>query len=143
MPAPKDNDYASKFSMDTVYQICELVANGATIKKACKESGISYDAFRNWKNDKDEVLNLYVKAVQDKADIKDDCIEETLEKLERGEIDASTANVIIQTQKWRMSKYYPKMFGSNSSIDVTSQGDKITGSPIIIDNAQGEEPNEL
>ena len=143
MAAPKNNDYASKFNMDTVYQICELVANGATIKKACKESGISYDAFRNWKNDKDEVLNLYVKAVQDKADIKDDCIEETLEKLERGEIDASTANVIIQTQKWRMSKYYPKMFGSNSSIDVTSQGDKITGSPIIIDNAQGEEPNEL
>lgn len=143
MAAPKDNDYASKFNMDTVYQICELVANGATIKKACKESNISYDAFRNWKNDKDEVFNLYVKAVQDKADVKDDSIEETLEKLERGEIDASTANVIIQTQKWRMSKYYPKMFGQNTSIDVTTQGDKITGSPIIIDNAQGEEPNEL
>lgn len=143
MPAPKGNDNASKFSMDVVHEICTLIAEGANVKDACKEAGISYDAFRDWRYNDDVVSNLYVKAVQDKADSKDSEIDRVLDMLEKGEIDASTANVMIQTQKWRMSKYYPKMFGQNSSIDVTSDGEKITGSPIIIDNAQGEEPREL
>lgn len=143
MAAPKGNTNASKFDMDIVQKICELVADGANVKDACQKNGISYDAFRDWRNDNNIVSNLYVKAVQDKGDSEDAKIDDALTKLEKGEIDASTANVIIQTHKWRASKYYPKMFGQNSSIDLTTQGEKLTGSPIIIDNAQGEEPNEL
>jgi len=143
MAAPKGNDNASKFDIDKVYRICDMVADGSNIKKACKENGISYNAFRDWRKDNEVVSNLYVKAVQDKGDSIDAEIDRILEMLEKGDIDASTANVMIQTYKWKASKYYPKMFGQNSSIDLTTQGEKITGSPIIIDNAKGEEPNEL
>lgn len=143
MPAPKGNDNASKFDIEKVYRICDMVADGANIKKACKENDISYNAFRDWRKDNEVVSNLYVKAVQDKGDSVDAEIDRILEMLEKGDVDASTANVMIQTYKWKASKYYPKMFGQNSSIDLTTQGEKITGSPIIIDNAKGEEPNEL
>ena len=42
-----------------------------------------------------------------------------------GEIEASTANVIIQTLKWKAAKYYPKMFGDSKAVDITTQGEKI------------------
>ena len=143
MPAPEGNNNASKFDMDIVHEICTLIADGANVKDACKKCGISYNAFRDWRTDNDIVSNLYVKAVQDKGDSVDAEIDRILNLLEKGDMDASTANVMIQTYKWKAGKYYPKMFGQNSSLDVTTKGERITGSPIIIDNAQGEEPNEL
>ncbi len=143
MAAPKGNNNASKFDMDIVYKICDMVAEGANVKDACSENGISYNAFRDWRKDNEVVSNLYVKAVQDKGDSEDAKIDEALKKLESGTIDASTANVIIQTHKWRASKYYPKMFGNNASLDVTTGGDKIQGSPIIAHNPKGEKPDEL
>jgi len=40
------------------------------------------------------------------------------------EIDASTYNVLAQTLKWKMAKFYPKVFGDKT--DITSGGEKIT-----------------
>ena len=34
-----------------------------------------------------------------------------MRKLEAGEIDSATANVLINTEKWKASKFYPKMYG--------------------------------
>ena len=31
------------------------------------------------------------------------------------DIDASTYNTLVQTLKWKMSKFYPKMFGDRNT----------------------------
>ena len=33
------------------------------------------------------------------------------------EIDASTYNTLVQTLKWKMAKFYPKMFGDKIEVD--------------------------
>ena len=45
------------------------------------------------------------------------------EMLLRKEIDPSTYNVLIQTLKWKMAKFYPKVFGEK--LDLTSKDEKI------------------
>jgi hypothetical protein len=47
----------------------------------------------------------------------------------RGEIEASVANVVMQTDKWLASKFYPKMYGDKT--DITSNGETIKTPPII------------
>ncbi len=115
--APKENKNASKFDMDIVMDICSKIADGHNIKEICKnDSRIHYDTFRRWKRDNTVVYDLYIKAIQDKADSVDAKIDEIWEGCRKGQYDASTANVLIQTLKWKAAKYYPKMFGDRQEI---------------------------
>ena len=52
--------------------------------------------------------------------------------LKKGRYDGSVARVLIDTLKWKASKYYPKMFGDK--LDVTTDGEKINHTPIFGDN---------
>ena len=83
----------------------------------------SWSTFRRWKNDNEELRTLYVNSQQDKGIALEKEIDDTLQLLRDGEIDASTANVIIQTIKWKMAKFYPKMFGDK--LDLTTKDEKI------------------
>ena len=132
MAAPKGNQFASKFDINIVNEVCELVADGMNVKAALKskEHHPSYETWRRWKNENNEVYVLYVKALQDKGESMDFMIDEVMQDLRDGLIDASTANVIIQTLKWKAGKYYPKMFGDK--VDFTSGGDKIQSAPTAI-----------
>jgi hypothetical protein len=42
-----------------------------------------------------------------------------MQGLKEGTYDPSTANVLIQTLKWKAAKYYPKMFGDKVQNEVT------------------------
>lgn len=126
MSAPKENKFASKFDISVVNCVCELVADGMNVKAALKtnENFPTYETWRRWKNENSEVYALYVKALQDKGESVDFMIDEVIQDLRDGIIDASTANVIIQTLKWKAAKYYPKMFGDK--VDVTSKGEAVS-----------------
>ena len=54
---------------------------------------------------------MYVRAVQNKTEFLDSEIDRYMKLLELGKITPQQANVLIQTLKWKMSKFYPKMFG--------------------------------
>ena len=122
MAAPKGNQFASKFDTDIVNEVCELVADGLNVKAALKTNKDfpTYETWRRWKNENSEVYALYVKALQDKGESVDFMIDEVLQDLRDGLIDVASANVIIQTLKWKAAKYYPKMFGDK--IDHTTNG---------------------
>ena len=129
MGAPKGNDNASKFNVKTIESICNLVADGENIKKACKKHNLDYTTFRRWKRENEIVYNLYIKAIQDKADMVDAQIDEIMDDLKVGKIEPSAANVLIQTLKWRAAKYYPKMFGDNSTLDLSNKDGSLK--PIV------------
>jgi hypothetical protein len=57
--------------------------------------------------------------------------------LKNGLYDASTANVLIQTLKWKASKYYPKMFGDK--VQQEHSGEITTN---VISLGSGIKPNE-
>ena len=54
------------------------------------------------------------------------------------EIDPSTYNTLAQTIKWKMAKFYPKVFGDKT--DITSGGEKIQNPSII--SVEIVKPNE-
>jgi hypothetical protein len=54
---------------------------------------------------------LYINSQQDKAEALEKEMDDYRDMLIAKEIDASTYNTLVQTLKWKMAKFYPKVFG--------------------------------
>lgn len=113
-------------------EICEKVADGKNIKAVLDESD-TYPTFATWckwKRENDELLNLYVRSIQDKAESVDAEIDQIMADIKSGLIDPSAGRLLIDTLKWKAGKYYPKMFGDK--VDVTSAGEKIQATVVKV-----------
>lgn len=123
----------SEYDIDMATEICELIANGGYIMEVL-ESNDNYptwSTFRRWKRDNPELQTLYVNAQQDKTEPIIHNIKKVQQMALESKIDASTANVVIQTDKWLASKFYPKMYGDKT--DITTGGDKLpSAAPTIV-----------
>ena len=134
----------SEYNYDLCLEICEEVAEGHNIMDVLKNNDKypAWSTFRRWKRDNDELRTLYVNSVQDKAEALEFELDEYRDMLLNKEIDASTYNTLAQTIKWKMAKFYPKMFGDNKQLDVTTDGEKLPiAQPtwIIADNSTKDE----
>ena len=109
----------SEYNFKLCEEICDEIANGKNIIKILesKEEYPSWPTFRRWKNEHEELRTLYVNSQQDKGIALENEIDDTMQLVKEGTIDASTANVLIQTLKWKMAKFYPKMFGDKIEVD--------------------------
>lgn len=127
----------SEYNFELSKEICERVSNGERIKVILKSNDKypSFPTWCKWKRENIELLNLYTCSIQDKAENGDDTIDEILEDVKNGTIDPAQARVIIDTLKWKLSKYYPKMFGDSSKVDVTTNGKEINR-PITVEEAK-------
>jgi len=133
----------SDYDFELCKEICEVVANGSNIVATLKanETFPSWSTFRRWKNENFELQTLYVTAIQDKSEAVIFEIDEILFELRKGDIEAPVANVLIQTLKWKAAKFYPKMFGDNKNVDVTTKGESMnTPTPIsFVDKSKEDE----
>lgn len=93
------------------------VGNGMSIVKACKDRGISTRSFYDLIETREDLKQTYTRAREDRGDTCTDKIEEYQKKLERGEIDAQTARVLIDTEKWKAGKFNQRMYGEKQSIE--------------------------
>lgn len=112
----------STYNIELCKEICEKVSSGLNIIDVLKDNDkypTSSTWFR-WKDDHNELWELYVKAVQNKTEFLNSEIDRIFKKCENEEITPSNANVLIQTLKWKMSKFYPKMFGDKVEHDIKS-----------------------
>lgn len=93
--------------------ICSEVADGFNIKTILKSKDEypDFTTWCRWKRNNEELRNLYVNAMQDKAESEIEEIDYVYDMLKAGEIEPAAANVLIQTKKWTAGKFYPKMFG--------------------------------
>lgn len=109
------------YDFELCKQICDEIANGFNVKTvlSSKSEYPTFQTWCNWKRDHAELFDLYIKAIQDKAESVDEEIDSIYDGLKNGAYDASVANVLIQTLKWKASKYYPKMFGDKVQNEIT------------------------
>ena len=121
----------SEYDFKLCEEICDEIANGKNIIKVLesKKEFPSWPTFRRWKNENEELRTLYVNSQQDKGIALENEIDDTMKLVKEGTIDASTANVLIQTLKWKMAKFYPKMFGDKIEVDQNTNH-KIEGFSI-------------
>lgn len=103
----------SEYNIELCKEICELIADGGSVRSVLKSSDLypDFTTWCRWKRDNDELRNLYVNAQQDKTESLIDNIQTVRDMALKGEIEPSVANVVMQTDKWLASKFYPKMFG--------------------------------
>jgi|SRR5690606_15742432 len=128
----------SEYDFELCKEICDKVADGENIISILKESSYpSWSTFRRWKNENEELRTLYVNSQQDKGIALENEIDEIMQDLKIGKYEPSAANVLIQTLKWKMAKFYPKVFGDK--VDITTGGEKLTKKHIIFDEIGGTE----
>lgn len=133
----------SDYSFELCIEVCDRIADGENIKTILNSDDRfpSFPTWCKWKRENTELLNLYVNSIQDKGESVDSKIDEIWEGCRTGLYDASTANVLIQTLKWKASKYYPKMFGDKT--DITSGGEKIQNQSIPLVLSDGRTYEDL
>lgn len=133
----------SEYDYKLCEEICEIIANGNNIIETLEsnESFPSWSTFRRWKREHAELQTLYINAQQDKTEALIHNIQKVQKMCLNGEIDASTANTVMQTDKWLSAKFYPKMYGDNKNVDVTSKGNEIK--QTIINLGSGINPDEV
>jgi hypothetical protein len=122
----------SEYNFDLCIEICEDIAKGGNVMTVLesKSEYPSWSTFRRWKRDNEELRTLYINSQQDKAEALEKEMDDYRDMLIAKEIDASTYNTLVQTLKWKMSKFYSKMFGDKT--DITSGGEKIQTNVAIL-----------
>jgi hypothetical protein len=118
----------TEYDFELCKEICDQLADGENIVRVLR-NGKDYptwSTFRRWKNENEELRTLYVNSQQDKATALENEIDDIMLSLKDGQLDASTANVLIQTLKWKMAKFYPKVFGDQSKLTLEGGEKPIT-----------------
>lgn len=106
----------SEYNYEMCVEICSEVAEGFNIKTVLKSKS-EYPTFQtwcNWKREHKELIDLYTRSIQDKAESVDEEIDLIMSEVRAGEIEPSAGRILIDTLKWKASKYYPKMFGDKT-----------------------------
>ena len=103
----------TEYDFDLCVEICDKIAYGENIKRVLNSNELYPDwtTFRRWKLNNEELRTLYVNAQQDKAIALENEIDDLRDLLTSKEIDYATYNALVNTVKWKMAKFYPKVFG--------------------------------
>ena len=111
MPKPNKID-------DLLEDILNDVAfENKSIVKACRDRKVSPQTLWELKENDQRIKEQYTLATQFRAEGCIDAIEQTQADLRNGIIDAATARVLIDTEKWKACKFYPKVYGDKQEID--------------------------
>ena len=129
----------TEYNFDLCIEICEDIAKGGNIMTVLntKNEYPSWSTFRRWKRDNEELRTLYINSQQDKAEALEKEMDDYRDMLIAKEIDASTYNTLVQTLKWKMSKFYSKMFGDKT--DITTGGEKIQNTNVVVEIVKTDE----
>ena len=124
----------SDYDFELCKLICDEVASGRNIVDVLDsdERFPTWNTFRRWKNDIPELSALYVRAQQDKSEMCLYKIDKLQSKLENGNLEPSSANVLIQTEKWKAGKFYPKMYGTKNDVHDTDEDEKANTKKINV-----------
>lgn len=105
-----------KIIQDNFDDIINDVAKGMSVVKACRDRKISTQSFYDYIETDARLKETYTRAREDRGDTCLDKIEDYQKKLEKGEIDAATARVLIETEKWKAGKFNQRMYGDKQEI---------------------------
>ncbi len=106
----------SEYNIKICNEICERIVLGEHIKPILDSDDKfpTFPTWCKWKREHDELFNLYTRSIQDKAEMLIFEINQTMQDVRTGTLDASQGRLIIDTYKWMASKFYPKMFGDKT-----------------------------
>lgn len=100
----------TKSNQDKVAAVIERIANGESERSACVAEDISRATFRTTAL-RQQAGDQYAKALYGLAHDQAEKLEQTIDDMRAGVIDAQMARVEIDARKWFASKFLPKQYG--------------------------------
>ena len=109
-----------KFTEEVLSEYLRRIAiDGRSARAVGKDSDMpSYEAFYQLKNRHQDVQARYNQAIEARATAIDDRIDEVLKDVREGKMDYQAGRLEIDTQKWRMAKFFPRLYGDNQKLEV-------------------------
>lgn len=103
--------------------ICDHVSNRVSVWKICAMDGMpSEDTIYRWKRTIPEFSENYARAVKRRAEARQDRIDFIAEQCGAGTLKPDVARIMIDAEKWQMSKEQPKKYGDKLEIDTPEDG---------------------
>ena len=139
--------YSSEEKDKIIDQICDLISNGLSLRKAVETSKIiSKKVFLEWIDSDNSKRDQYARAMEERTELKfesieQDYLEEPQRDPETGKIDPAWVNLQrlkIDAKKWELSKLLPKKYGDRLELENKHSGE-ITN---IISLGSGKKPDE-
>jgi hypothetical protein len=126
----------SQKEIDTIFDlICERIENGERVRKILPSIHLSPKTFFKWVRDEEEKGKQYARALEIRADLKfdsieDDYSEEPQRDPETGKIDPAWVNLQrlkIDAKKWELAKMLPKKYGDKQETTHVFENPIFTG----------------
>lgn len=105
-----------EFSQDLFDKLCERIAEGQSLRKACKSSDMpgTSSVFR-WLADDEKLREQYARARDAQADnLFEDCLDIADDASPE---EVAKARLRIDTRKWMAGKLRPKRYGDKLELD--------------------------
>lgn len=125
----------TEYDYDLCIEICDKLADGDNIKRILNSDSNypNWTTFRRWKQLNSELSTLYINSQQDKAIALENELDDLRDMLLSKEIDTSTYNTLAQTIKWKMAKFYPKVYGDKIQQEHSGEIKGNTPSSIVVE----------
>ena len=96
-----------------------IAIDGRSARSVGKDDDMpSYEAFYKMKKKDAGLQAMYADAVEARATAIDDRMDEVLEGVRKGDIEYQAGRLEIDVQKWRMAKFFPRLYGDNQKLEV-------------------------
>jgi len=105
-------------------EIVDRVAAGEDIAGICKSLGISLSVLHRWREVHPAFMEAYARARQRSGEASESRIKAIMDDARAGKIDANTARVLIDAEKWLASKRAPRTHGDRVEVEHSGQGDQ-------------------
>ncbi len=107
---------AKKIIKKTAEAVFAALREGCSLYAACQKAGLTTREFYDFTAADAALLRDYYLALADYADQCTDNIKAITKDLKAGEIDNSTAKLLIETEKWLAQKACPEPFGEKAGV---------------------------
>ena len=109
-----DKEYESYSKLKDLF---EELRKGKSLYASCLKVGISSSEFYDILASDEKLYEEYLLALSDYADLCMDEIRRIVQSLKDGDIDNSSAKLLIETEKWLAQKASPEPFGGKINND--------------------------
>lgn len=111
----------SKYNPETIEAICNEIARGKSLVKACKSEGITRQAWYLWLKEHPDLLDRYARAREERADWYADKLIALADRCASESMDPQSAKVAIDAYKWITCRLNPKSYGDKQSVEITQK----------------------
>jgi len=103
---------------DLVARVCERLADGQSLRGACREEGVKAPTFLDWAEQDEDVAERYARARATGAEVEFERLREIVEEEPpadmQGKVDSGWVawkRMQVDTFKWQLAKKRPERYG--------------------------------